>query len=194
MGFRSILSCAHLWTAERLRLGDTAIDATVGTGADTLFLARTVGPKGQVFGFDIQEQALDLAKNRFAGATDQDKLAPVTFFEQSHGDMRNYIPSHFHGHIGAVMFNLGYLPADQADPSVITLTATTISALEVSLDLLRPKGILTVVLYPGHKGGDEEAHAVSEWAAKLPITIGQAVTYRQLQRATSPYLIAIEKK
>ena len=194
MGFLSILSCAHLWTSDRLRPGDIAIDATVGTGADTLFLARTVGAKGHVYGFDIQEQALHLTKNRFAGASDQDNLAPVTLFKQSHGDMRKYIPSHFHGHIGAVMFNLGYLPADQADPSVITLTATTITALEVSLDLLRPKGILTVVLYPGHKGGDEEAHAVSEWAARLPIHIGQAVTYRQLQRATSPYLIAIEKK
>lgn len=194
MGFLSILSCAHQWTADRLQPGEAAIDATVGTGADTLFLARTVGAKGHVFGFDIQEQALQLAQNRFAGAADQEKLAPVTFFQKNHEHMKTYIPSRFHGHIGAVMFNLGYLPADQADPSVITLTETTIAALEASLDLLRPKGILSVVLYPGHKGGDEEAHAVNEWASSLPITKGQAVTYRQLQRATSPYLIAIEKK
>ncbi|WP_211746688.1 class I SAM-dependent methyltransferase [Paenibacillus sp. Marseille-Q4541] len=194
MGFLSVLSCAHNWTADRLRYGDTAIDATVGTGADTLFLARTVGAKGHIYGFDIQEQALKLADSRFAGVADQATLAPVTLLQKSHGDMKSYIPSHLHGHIGAVMFNLGYLPVDQADPSVITLTDTTITALEASLDLLRPKGILTVVLYPGHKGGDEEAHAVSEWASKLPVKIGQAVTYRQLQRATSPYLIAIEKK
>lgn len=46
MGFLSVLSFAHKLTAERLAAGGRAIDATVGTGADTLFLAKAAGPRG----------------------------------------------------------------------------------------------------------------------------------------------------
>ncbi|MGE7054665.1 SAM-dependent methyltransferase, partial [Paenibacillus glucanolyticus] len=38
MGFLSVLSFAHKLVAERLRQGDIALDATAGTGADTLYL------------------------------------------------------------------------------------------------------------------------------------------------------------
>lgn len=61
MGFLSVLSFAHKLIAERLPPGGRAIDATVGTGADTLFLAKAAGPRGGVYGFDIQPQALALA-------------------------------------------------------------------------------------------------------------------------------------
>ncbi|HQD42466.1 MAG TPA: class I SAM-dependent methyltransferase, partial [Bacillota bacterium] len=39
--------------------GDTVVDATVGNGNDTLFLARLVGEKGRVYGFDIQQEAIN---------------------------------------------------------------------------------------------------------------------------------------
>jgi ubiquinone/menaquinone biosynthesis C-methylase UbiE len=41
--------------------GDIVVDATLGNGNDTVKLAKMVGiakGKGQVFGFDIQEEAL----------------------------------------------------------------------------------------------------------------------------------------
>ena len=38
--------------------GDKVIDATVGNGFDTCFLAEQGGKKGHVFGFDLQEQAI----------------------------------------------------------------------------------------------------------------------------------------
>ncbi|GJM70737.1 hypothetical protein HMSSN036_29530 [Paenibacillus macerans] len=37
MGFLSVLSMAHKLAGERLQPGDAAVDATAGTGADTLF-------------------------------------------------------------------------------------------------------------------------------------------------------------
>ena len=37
-----------------LRPGDMAVDATAGNGADTLALARMVGPDGVVHGIDVQ--------------------------------------------------------------------------------------------------------------------------------------------
>lgn len=63
MGFMSVLSFAHKLTAERLAPGGRAIDATVGTGSDTLFLAKAAGPRGGVYGFDIQHAALALPES-----------------------------------------------------------------------------------------------------------------------------------
>ncbi|MEK3707209.1 class I SAM-dependent methyltransferase [Paenibacillus sp. FSL R7-0198] len=194
MGFLSVLSCAHQWIASRLQPGDLAIDATVGTGADTLFLAQQVGRRGQVIGFDIQSEALTLAQARIRKQNDEAKLGSISMLQLSHARMAEAVPESWPGAVGAVMFNLGYLPSESADSSIITETDSTIAALEAALALLRPRGIITVVLYPGHNGGAQEAAAVLEWSSALPVEQAQVVMYRQLQRETSPFLIGIEKK
>ncbi|MWV44228.1 methyltransferase domain-containing protein [Paenibacillus sp. HJL G12] len=193
MGFLSVLSFAHKQIGERLQPGDAAIDATVGTGADTAFLAKAIGPKGCVYGFDIQEQALALAKERISREP-ADSLASISLFLASHDLMEQWIPAKIQGSIGAIMFNLGYLPSQDSDKTIITEGDSTLRALESALSMLRPKGIITVVLYPGHAGGDAEAEAVTAWASELPQDRCQTVVYRQLQRSDSPYVIAIEKK
>jgi hypothetical protein len=50
------------------------------------------------------------------------------------------------------------------------------------------------VLYPGHDGGDREASAVESWAAGLAQQEAQSIVYRQLQRSSAPYVVAVEKK
>lgn len=193
MGFLSVLSFAHKLVGERLQPGDAAVDATAGTGADTLFLARACGPRGRIFAFDIQAEALALTQARLH--KEEPALLPaVTLLQQSHAEMAQALPGDICGKLGAVMFNLGYLPAAGADPSLITQTSSTLHALEAALRLLRPRGILTAVLYPGHAGGDEEAVAVESWAAALPQAAAQAIVYRQAQKPVAPYLIAVEKK
>lgn len=196
MGFMSVLSFAHKLITERLAPGDRAIDATVGTGADTLFLAKTLGPRGEVYGFDIQSAALTLAEERLQQASKESvgTIAPVTLLLESHAAMAESVPLAWHGTVGAIMFNLGYLPSGDADKSIITQTDSSIAALEAALQLLRPGGVVTVVLYPGHEGGDLEAAAVEAWAAGIPTQLAQSIIYRQLQRSTSPYVIALEKK
>ncbi|MDQ0195095.1 class I SAM-dependent methyltransferase [Paenibacillus wynnii] len=196
MGFMSVLSFAHKLITERLAPGDRAIDATVGTGADTLFLAKALGPRGEVYGFDIQSAALDLARDRLQQAVVESSggIAPVTLLLESHAAMAESVPPTWRGTVGAVMFNLGYLPSGEADKSIITQTDSSIAALEASLQLLRPGGIVTAVLYPGHEGGDLEAAAVESWAAEVPTYVAQSIIYCQLQRSSSPYVIALEKK
>ena len=193
MGFISVLSFAHKLIQERVQPGDTAVDATAGTGADTLLLARAAGRRGHIYSFDIQEEALILTKQRLQEAQEA-SIAEVTLLKHSHAEMKQLIPSSVHGKIAAIMFNLGYLPTADADKSIMTEPSTTIDALQAAVDLLRPRGIMTAVLYPGHAGGDIEAEAVNQWAAALPSTVGQAILYRQLQRSSAPYLIAVEKK
>lgn len=193
MGFLSVLSYAHQLVAARVQPGDTAIDATVGTGADTLFLAKAAGKRGRVYGFDIQQEALHCARRRLEENASP-SLAEVSLLLQGHEQMREAVPDMLHGKVAAVMFNLGYLPSEGADPTVITHTDSTLVALDAALQLLRPRGILTAVLYPGHTGGSEEAEAVLQWASALPVSSGQSIIYRQLQRAASPYVVAVEKK
>ncbi|WP_342428441.1 class I SAM-dependent methyltransferase [Paenibacillus sp. FSL L8-0158] len=193
MGFLSVLSYAHQLVATRVQPGDTAIDATVGTGADTLFLAKAAGKRGRVYGFDIQQEALHCARRRLEENASP-SLAEVSLLLQGHEQMREAVPDMLHGKVAAVMFNLGYLPSENADPTVITHTDSTLIALDAALQLLRPRGILTAVLYPGHAGGSEEADAVLQWASALPVSSGQSIIYRQLQRAASPYVVAVEKK
>lgn len=191
MGFLSVLSFAHKLIAERVQPGETVIDATVGNGNDTLFLARIVGGEGKVYGFDIQPQALDKAKERLSR-----ELAGIRNIElllASHEFMLDHLPRELLGRTGAIMFNLGYLPG--ADHTTITRTFSTLPALNSSLELLRTGGVLTIVVYPGHEGGQEEADAVQAWAAKLPQERNQAMVYRFLnQRNAPPYVIAVEKR
>ncbi|MCP3809619.1 MULTISPECIES: class I SAM-dependent methyltransferase [Paenibacillus] len=193
MGFLSVLGYAHQLVAARVQPGDTAIDATVGTGADTLFLAKAAGKRGRVYGFDIQQEALHCARRRLEENASP-SLAEVSLLLQGHEQMREAVPDMLHGKVAAVMFNLGYLPSEGADPTVITHTDSTLVALDAALQLLRPRGILTAVLYPGHAGGSEEADAVLQWASALPVSSGQSIIYRQLQRAASPFVVAVEKK
>ncbi|MOA03433.1 hypothetical protein D3C78_1229400 [compost metagenome] len=193
MGFLSVLSMAHKWIAERTSPGDTVIDATAGTGVDTLALAELVGPRGTVYAFDIQQEALDRTRARLSASSSSDALPAVHLMLENHAKMAESIGPSVAGNAAAVMFNLGYLPGG-GDLSIITEPSSTIAALNAALALLRPGGIVTCVLYPGHPGGAEEALAVEAWAASLPQMLGQAVIYRQLQRSTAPYLVAVEKR
>ena len=149
-----------------------------------------------MYGFDIQAAALKLAEDRLR-LVREDKptlLSKVTLLERSHAEMLEALPPTWAGTVGAIMFNLGYLPSSDADKSIITHPDSSIAALEASLVMLRPGGIITVVLYPGHAGGDLEASSVQSWAAALSPQVAQSIIYRQLQRADAPYVIALEKK
>ena len=46
-----------------IREGDTVVDATMGNGKDTLFLAELVGPKGRVHAFDVQPEAVERTRD-----------------------------------------------------------------------------------------------------------------------------------
>jgi SAM-dependent methyltransferase len=139
------------------------VDATVGNGHDTLFLARQVGRGGRVYGFDIQQAALDAATVRLHEAQAE---AQVRLFKAGHEGMADLLPPEARGRIKAVLFNLGYLPG--SDKQTVTQPDTTIVALEGILQWLAPDGVVSVLAYTGHPGGREEAECVKAWAAKLP--------------------------
>ncbi|UUZ83205.1 class I SAM-dependent methyltransferase [Paenibacillus sp. P26] len=191
MGFLSVLSYAHKLIEERMRSGEAAIDATAGNGVDTAFLARIAGPSGSVHAFDIQSQALE----QTAARLEREQLAGphIRLHLRSHAELEEAVPQEQHGHIAAVMFNLGYLPGQ--DHATITKPDSTLAALEATTRLLRRGGIITIVLYTGHPGGKAEAEAVEKWAAGLAQRFFQVLQVRFLnQKNDPPYLIAVEKR
>ena len=130
-----------------VQAGDTAVDATMGNGHDTLFLANQVGPEGHVYAFDIQESAVESTRKLLA---QHGVLARVTLLCTSHAELAGYVPRP----VSAVVFNLGWLPG--GNHSITTQCASTEKAVKSGLELLRPGGILTVCAYPGHEEGDRE--------------------------------------
>ena len=159
----TLVQQAHQVVAEVLGEGDIAIDATVGNGHDTLFLATRVGSAGKVYGFDIQQQALDSAYQRLHEAG---QAAQVSLYHAGHETMAILLPESVVGKVTAVMFNLGYLPG--GDKQRTTGASTTLAALQMSLSLLAPDGVISLLAYTGHPGGREEAGLVKAWAASLP--------------------------
>lgn len=158
----SLLGAAHRIVEQHLNAGDVAIDATTGNGYDTVFLARTVGTAGRVYGFDIQTQAL---VNTFQRLLQHDLQNRVCLRLASHALMSSYIPPEKHGLVRAIMFNLGYLPG--ADKAVITRFDSTLAALQAALGLLAAGGVITVLAYPGHRGGDAETEQIEAWVRDL---------------------------
>ena len=197
----SLVNVAHNLIKDVLYPGDIAIDATVGNGHDTLFLVDQVSPSGKVFGFDIQQAAIDstwakvdsccrAAENTFGNARLQPEC--LTLIQASHADMAEKIPMQYHGNIRASMFNLGYLPG--SDKSIITHTDSTIRALNIASRILSSNGIITVMAYPGHKGGGLETDQVKNWCNHLDEDRFEInIVYSSENKDSAPRLFVIHK-
>jgi predicted methyltransferase len=159
----SLVQQAHQMVEAVLELGDITIDATVGNGHDTLFLATRVGAMGKVYGFDIQQEALDATYQRLQEAG---QAVQLSLYHAGHEAMAVVLPESVAGRVTAVMFNLGYLPG--GDRQRTTGASTTLAALQAALSLLAPGGVISVLAYTGHRGGREEAEWVKGWARTLP--------------------------
>jgi SAM-dependent methyltransferase len=185
----SLLSAAHDLISAILRPGDSAIDATVGNGYDTLFLAKQVGASGRVFGFDIQQSAIDSTRDRLGEFS---LSACLTLIHASHEHMTDKIPENMHGKINAIMFNLGYLPG--GDKTVITLSASTLAALTIAIRILADHGIITLLAYPGHPGGDLETDQVKNWCEQLDSKkFDVSILYSTEHKDSAPRLFVIRK-
>ena len=141
-----------------VRPGDTAVDATMGNGHDTLMLCDAVGAGGRVYAFDVQEQALAETEKRLR---EQGMLDRAELILAGHEHMAEYVDRP----AAAVMFNLGWLPG--GDHAKTTRWETTGRAVEAALELLSPGGVLVVCAYPGHEEGDRERRELTRFLSGL---------------------------
>lgn len=184
----AILEFSHRLLKAAVQEGDTVIDATVGNGHDTTLLAHLVGDQGEVFGFDIQEQAIVNTQKKL----EEKGLAHrVNLLQQGHQTISQVFPEETT--ISAAIFNLGYLP--KGDKSIVTLPLTTIQAFEGILDRLKSGGIMVVVVYHGHPGGKEEKDAVENYLRLLNQSDFHVLKYDFInQKNKPPYILAVEKR
>lgn len=183
-----IVELARLLVAQGLSEGDTAIDATVGNGHDTLWLARQVGPRGKVLGLDVQEHALQTTLARLQSA----RLAGrVLLIKAGHESLGQLIANqHLSDRPRVVMFNLGYLPG--ADRAIRTQAETTVRALQAAIGLVAPGGLVSAVLYPGHPSGRLESDQALKWIASLPNDRVSVLRCERLgTRLPAPWLLLI---
>ena len=174
------LEMAHDFLAQVITKDDTVVDATMGNGHDTLFLAKLAK---QVYAFDIQEQALEKTNQRLQAAG----VTNVQLILQGHETVDQFVSE-----LKAAIFNLGYLPS--AEKSIITRPHTTIEALEKLCHMLVRGGRIAIMIYYGHEGGDLEKDAVLNYVSQLPQQEYTATIYRTLNQVNNPpFLVMIEK-
>lgn len=190
MKLEGVLPFARKLLEKAVGEGGAAVDATMGNGHDTLFLARLVGNTGAVFAFDVQAEALDATRRKLEehGAEKQ-----ATLFLAGHEQAASLIPQSFHGKIDGAIFNLGYLPG--SDKSVITKPGTTIAAVQQLLEMLALEGIIVLVVYHGHEGGADERDSLLEFVREIDQKTAHVLQYQFInQQNNPPFIIAIEKR
>lgn len=167
-----------------IKYGDSVIDATAGNGNDTLKLCKTVGADGLVYGFDIQEIAIENTKKLLC----ENKMENAHLILDSHANIDKYV-SH---KVKAVIFNLGYLPG--GDHNLQTKPDTTICAIEKSLEILEDNGFISVTVYYGKNSGTEEKDVLMKFFKNLNHKKYTVVTHDFYNRPNSPPLTVIIEK
>ena len=179
---RSILNKVKQICENNLKDNDIVVDMTVGNGNDTLFLSKLVN-KGFVYGFDIQEKAINNTKELL----NKNNVANYKLFNISHDNiditLKDYI-----GKISLILFNLGYLP--NGDKSITTKSKSTLNALKKAIKMLNNKGIILMVIY-SHKEGKTEEKNIKEYLNKNDIKYHE---YHNTNNKEAPYLIEIKNK
>lgn len=151
------------WCQKRIRemvvSPEFCIDATAGTGRDTVFLCSLLKKGGSILAMDVQEQALVQTRKRLKSVACEERVRLVL---DGHQHMDRYCDEES---ADLIMFNLGYLPG--GDHGMATCPETTLEALEKSLGILKTGGVISLMIYSGGDTGFEEKDAVLAWLKEL---------------------------
>ena len=176
----------HRILAEYIKEGDIAVDCTAGNGHDTLFLAQAVGEAGRVYAFDVQKEAIENT-SRLLSESGID-MSKVSLIQDSHANLADYFQvNSLRPNI--IMYNLGYMPG--GDHSITTTETDTLKSLEISLVLISPGGVISVIAYPGHAEGAREMDSIKSLLSELKPDKFEVVTITQDNRKNAPVLFLI---
>ncbi len=166
--------------------GSVCVDLTAGNGNDTLFMAERSGDLGRVYAFDIQKQAINNTKKLL----DKHKLENrVTLIFDGHEKLDKYVEEN----IDIAMANFGYLPSGNKE--IITKSRTSLSAVKSTVSKLSERGVLSLVLYTGHMGSQEERDTIMDYISKIDekkFTV-MNITYPN-RTASPPEIVFVYKK
>lgn len=134
------------------------LDGTVGNGNDTMKILNALNGTGKIYGFDIQEDAINHTESLIF---DRNYNTEVLLIKDSH----EYVDRYIKERINFAIYNLGYLPG--GDKHIKTDHTSTIISIRKVLDLLAPNGILLITVYLGHPGGMDEYKAINDYLETL---------------------------
>lgn len=177
---KKIVEIAHNLILEYAPKDMISVDFTMGRGNDTLLLAKY---SRYVYAFDIQLECIEETRAKLH----MHNLHNVKLICASHADADNYISEKIH----AGIFNFGYLP--QSDQQITTTVTTSSIAVKKALAMLEVKGILVLVLYPGHPAGYEEGEYFDDWTKQLPSRYYHVMRMEMWNKDKAPYILAIQK-
>lgn len=184
--FGSARKWARALIEANVAAGARIVDGTMGNGYDTEWLAGLAGKDGHVFGFDIQPEAMERTRTRLEAAG---FLERATLICDGHQNLSAYVKEP----LDAAVFNLGWLPG--SPHACTTRVETTLQAADAALSLLKPGGVLTICVYPGHEEGAREREALLCWARALDDGVYDAMVQEYLNiRKRPPLLIAVTKR
>ncbi|MGN9164119.1 class I SAM-dependent methyltransferase [Tissierellaceae bacterium HCP3S3_D8] len=178
------VSIVHNLMKEHLKSGDVVLDCTMGNGKDTLLMAELVGPLGKVYGFDIQDIAIENTKDLLKELDYNNTI----LIKESHEFIDRYIDEA----LDFIVYNLGYLPG--GDKNIKTKVSTTISSIKKALKMLKPNGILCIVSYIGHDGGMEENIGISELLSELDQKTFNVLKFRFINQKNNPPILYVVEK
>lgn len=187
-----VIAFSHKIIAEKLKLDGSAVDATAGNGNDSLFLLKNLSKNSKLYIFDIQEEAIKNTREKLNIELKESKVKykedKIIYLNYGHECIKNYVTEK----VRVLMFNLGYLPNSKSP--IITRAETTLVAIRDGLDLLLPQGLISIVLYPRHEGGQEEADSVVSFVEGLNANEYNVIKYININKDKAPFLILIEKR
>lgn len=170
------LAMVHAFLRKEVRPGAVCIDATAGKGRDTALLCRLAGESGRVLAFDIQEEAVAQTQALLAS---EGLRAEVLL--DSHAHMGRYLPPES---VDCIVFNFGRLPG--GDPKIFTQADTSVEAIRVGLELLRPGGVLAIALYYGGENGYEERDQILQYLEEVDQRCCSVLACRWTNRRGDP--------
>lgn len=182
----NVVSLSKLFLERVVKPGFVCVDATTGNGNDTLFLSQLAGENGFVYGFDVQQIAVDNTREKLEN---ESEFKNYKIIKDGHQNMKEHID----GPVDFVVFNLGYLP--RADKNIKTNKDTTLPAIKAAMDVLKQFGILWIVLYPGHDEGLEESDILESFFKDIKQSEFSVMKMQFINQVNNPpYVLALEKK
>ncbi len=180
---KKVVEIVHDIMRQAAKEGGAAADFTLGQGFDCAVLASCASIH-TVYAFDVQLQAIQDARAFLAGKEGADK---IRFIHDGHEQMNHYI----HEPLQLGVFNFGYYP--RGDHAVTTRLDTSSSAVRDAFSLLKRRGVLILVTYPGHEEGRREAAYFESVVSALPSREAECMSIYMSNKKDCPRIYVIEK-
>ncbi|XP_038902809.1 putative rRNA methylase YtqB isoform X2 [Benincasa hispida] len=191
-GKKRATEVAHSVWKHVVRKGDTVVDATCGNGYDTRAMVKMVADESgsaRVYAMDVQKEALENT-SAFLDESLSEKEKLVKLSSICHSRMEDVIPED--SPVRLVAFNLGYLPG--GNKAITTKSETTLRALKAAHRILKPGGLISLVVYVGHPGGLEELETIQKFSSDLAVENWICCKLQMLNRPLAPVPVFLFKR